>query len=484
MLLFIREEAMSTTAPSIDLVALADLRERVAGPVLTPDAPGYHDVRKVWNAAVDRRSALIVRCTRASDVVEAIRFARSHRLPVAVRGGGHSIPGLSVCDDGLVVDLQPMKTIRVDPLRRVATAGAGVTWRELDQATQEHGLAVTGGEVSDTGIAGLTLGGGVGWLKRTCGLTCDNLLAAELVTADGRVVQASEQVNSDLFWALRGGGGNFGIVTRFTYRLHPVGPMLYGGAVVRPAERTGEVLRFLRNHGPQVPDEVSLMAALVVAPPTPQFPVELHGRPVAVIAACYHGGLAEGERALRFVREFAPPGVDLLGPIPYVALQQMVDASAPRGPHYYVKSEWLRDLPDEIIDALISHHLSRTSPLHQILIHQMGGAVVRIPEDATAFAYRDAAFVLTVNGAWQPVEPGDPHIAWVRSTWRACLPASSGGSYVNHFDADEGEDRVRDAYRPATYRRLVDVKTAWDPDNVFYLNHNIRPHDRCGSERK
>jgi FAD/FMN-containing dehydrogenase len=466
---------MTTTAATIDPAALTDLRGRVTGSVLTPHSPGYHDCRRVWNFAVDRHPAVIVACFSAGDVVEAVRFARRHRLPIAVRGGGHSIAGLSVRDDGLMVDLQPMKSIEVDPLRRVAVAGAGLTWSELDEATQEHGLAVTGGEVSSTGIAGLTLGGGFGWLKRTCGLACDNLLAAEVVTADGRIVQAREHVHPDLFWALRGGGGNFGIVTRFTYRLHPVGPMLYGGAVVHAAERTGDVLRLLRDHAPQVADEVSLMAALVVAPPTPQFPVELQGRPVAVIGACYHGGLAAGEHALRFVRAFAPPAVDLLGPIPYVALQQMADAAAPRGPHYYVKSEWLAGLPDDVIEALSTHHLRGTSPLRQILIAQMGGAVARVPHDATAFAYRDAAFVLTVTAGWQPTELPDPHIGWVRSTWQACLPASSGGSYINHLDADDGEDRIRAAYRPDTYQRLATVKTAWDPDNVFHLNHNIRP---------
>ncbi|MDN5861385.1 MAG: FAD-dependent oxidoreductase, partial [Pseudonocardia sp.] len=428
---------MTTTVPQlVDADAIADLRARVAGPVLMSETPGYDDVRKVWNGAIDRRPAVIVRCSSAADVVQAVRFARHHRLPIAVRGGGHSIPGLSVCDDGLLVDLHPMKGIAVDPQRRTATAGAGVVWAELDAATQEHGLAVTGGEVSDTGIAGLTLGGGFGWLKRTCGMTCDNLLAVELVTADGRIVAASERENTELFWALRGGGGNFGIVTSLSYRLHEVGPMLYGGAVVHPVERTAAVLRFLRERAPQVPDEVSLMAALVVAPPAPEFPAALHGRPVVVLGACFHGGLAEGEQALRFVREFAPPAADLLGPIPYVALQQMVDPFTPRGLHYYVKSEWLAGLPDEVVDSLAEHHRSRTSPMHQILIHQMGGAVAAVPREATAFTYRDASFVLTVAGCWRPDEPREPHVTWVRSTWEASLPGSLGGAYINHLDAD------------------------------------------------
>jgi FAD/FMN-containing dehydrogenase len=375
----------------------------------------------------------------------------------------------------VLVDLQPLKDIEVDPARRVARAGAGVVWAELDRATQDHGLAVTGGEVSDTGIAGLTLGGGFGWLRRTCGLTCDSLLEAEVVTADGRVVRAAADENPELFWALRGGGGNFGVVTRFTYRLHPVGPMLYGGALVYPGERAVAALRFLRAHAARVPDEVSLMAALVVAPPAPEFPAELHGRPVVVLGAAYHGGLAEGEQALRFLRGFAPPAVDLLGPIPYVALQQMVDAFTPRGLHYYVKSEWLADLPDGVVDALVDHHLARTSPLHQILLHQMGGAVSRVAPEKTAFTYRDAAFVVTVAGCWQPGDARGPHVEWARSAWRACLPGSAGGAYINHLDADEGANRIRAAYGAATYDRLIAVKAVWDPDNVFCGNHNIPP---------
>ncbi len=462
--------------PHVDDAAINELGGRIAGQVLSPETDGYHEVRRIWNGAVDRRPAVIARCTTAADVAEAIRFARQHGLVIAVRGGGHSIPGLSVCDDGLMIDLQPMRTIEVDPDRRLATAGAGVVWREFDRATQEHGLAVTGGEVSDTGIAGLTLGGGFGWLKRTCGLACDSLVAAEVVTAEGQVVRASEHEHPDLFWALRGGGGNFGVVTRFTYRLHPVGPMMYGGAVIHPGERAGDVLRFMRELSTEVSDEVSLMTALVVAPPSPEFPPSLQGQPIAVLGACYVGDLAAGEEALRPVREFGPPAADLLGPIPYVALQQLIDAATPRGLQYYVKSEWLAGLPDVVVDGLVAHHASRTSPLHQILVHQMGGAVARVPREATAFAYRDAAYVLTVAGSWASAEePREPHVAWTRSAWEASRPASMGGAYVNHLDADEGQDRVRDAYGPVIYDRLVDVKTAWDPQNVFRLNHNIQP---------
>jgi len=462
---------MTTTLP----LDLTDLRSRFAGEVLGPDSPGYDDARRLWNGAIDRRPAVIARVTSNSDAVEALRFARLHRLPIAVRGGGHSIPGLSTCDDGMLIDLGGMKSIAVDPVARTAVVGAGVVWGELDAATQEFGLAVTGGEVSDTGVAGLTLGGGVGWLKRTCGLSCDNLLAADLVTADGRAVRASAEENPELFWGLRGGGGNFGIVTGFTFRLHEVGPILYGGALVYPAARAQEVLRVLRDQAATAPDEVSLMAALVVAPPAPEFG-EVQLQPVVVLAAMYHGSLEEGERALSPLRSLLPdPAADLLGPIPYVAIQQMVDAATPRGLHYYVKSEWLSDLRDEVVDGLIEHHLSRTSPIGPILLHHMGGVASRVPADATAFRFRDAEWSLTVIGAWEPGQDPAPHTAWARSAWNAARVASSGGGYVNHLDGDEGADRVRQAYGAATYDRLAALKKIWDPDNVFRLNQNVRP---------
>ena len=457
----------------------SELSHRLRGEVLTPAHARYDDVRRVWNGAIDRRPALIVRCETASDVVEAVRAATANDLRIAVRGGGHSIPGLSVCDGGMMIDLQPMKAITVDAEAHVAHVEPGVVWGELDRATQEHGLAVTGGEVSDTGVAGLTLGGGIGWLKRTIGLSCDNLLAAEVVTADGRIVEASATSNTELFWALRGGGGNFGIVTRFTFRLHRVGPILFGGAVVHPGDRAGDVLRFLRDQSAVAPDEVSLMVALVTAPPAPEFPEELHGRPIAVLGAAYIGDVAAGEEALRHVREFGPPAADLLGPIPYVALQQLVDPMTPKGLGYYVKSEWLAGLSDPVIDGLVRQHQSSSSPLDQILVHQLGGAMRRVPEGGTAFTYRDAPFMLTAAAGWpNPTDPAEAHRAWARATWELAQVDSAGGGYVNHLDGDEPAARVREAYDRATLARLVAVKQAWDPRNVFRLNQNIDPTAR------
>ncbi|MDP8991972.1 MAG: FAD-binding oxidoreductase [Actinomycetota bacterium] len=461
---------------AIDLPAVEDLRQRFRGETLLPGDEGYEQARRVWNGAVDRRPALIARCTGAADVVAAVRFARDHELVVSVRGGGHSIPGFSVCDGGLMIDLQPMKGIRVDPARRTATAQPGLTWAEFDRETQAFGLATTGGEVSDTGIAGLTLGGGIGWLKRKHGLTCDNLISADVVTADGHLVAASEAENADLLWGLRGGGGNFGVVTSFHYQLHPVGPVLLAGAVMHPGERAGEVLRFYRDLVAEVTDEVSLMVALVTAPPAPFVPAPLRGKRVALMAACYVGPVEDGERHLEPLRDFGPPAADLLHPMPYTVLQSMIDEANRPGLLNYTKAEWLRELSDEAVDALVEHAATVTSPMSQILLHQMGGAVTRVGRDETAFAHRDAAFSLTIPSIWaSPHEDPTPHVEWARSLWQAMRPASTGGAYVNHMDGDEGEERVLQAYGPRTYERLVALKTKYDPTNFFYLNQNIKP---------
>lgn len=458
--------------------------EGFRGPVLRPGDPGYDETRRIWNGSIDRRPALIARCTGAADVAAAVRFAAAHDLLVAVRAGGHSIPGFSVCDDGLMIDLQPMKGVRVDPGRRTATAQPGLTWAELDGETQAWGLAVTGGEISDTGIAGLTLGGGFGWLARPFGLTCDNLLAADVVTADGELVRASEDDNHDLFWALRGGGGNFGIVTSFEYRLHPVGPVIVAGAVMHPLERGDQVLRFYREWAADQPDHVTSMGGVVTAPPAPFVPPELHGRPVVLLAAAHIGPLDEGQAHLASLRAFGPPAADLVGPMPYVALQSMIDDALPPGLPSYVKSEWLAGMTDEVIDGVLDHFGRATSPLAQVLMRQLGGAVRRVPPGATAFAFRDVEYVLTVPVAWtDPTADPAPHRAWARGVWEACRSASSGGVYVNHMDADEGEDRLRQAYPPDTWRRLVEVKTRWDPTNRFRLNQNIRPVEPAAARR-
>jgi FAD/FMN-containing dehydrogenase len=367
-----------------------------------------------------------------------------------------------------------MKGINVNPAARTAIAQPGVTWGELDRETQAFGLAVTGGEVSDTGIAGLTLGGGIGWLKRMFGLTCDSVLSVDLVTADGRLVHASADENPELYWGVRGGGGNFGIVTLFEYQLHPVDPLL-AGFLIYPLDRAADVLRYARDVAAEAPDEITLTAALITAPPAPFLPETLHDRPVLALVPCYVGPLEEGERALRELRAIGPPAVDLVEPMPYVELQQIIDETYPVGRQTYVKSEWLRGLDDAAIDTVVAKAGAFISPLSQILLHQMGGAVARVPDDATAFGGRDAAFMVTIISIWMSRdEDSEPHVAWTRGLWDAMQPWSTGGAYVNHM-GDEGHERVQAAYGRGKYERLVALKNEYDPTNFFRFNQNIKP---------
>jgi FAD/FMN-containing dehydrogenase len=445
------------------------------GTLLRPGDDGYDSARRLWNAAIDRRPAFIARCTDTADVAAAVRFATAHDLPLAVRGGGHSIPGHSVCDGGVTVDLSPMRAIRVDAAGRRAHAQPGCTLRELDTATEAAGLATPGGEISHTGIAGLTLGGGVGWLSRMYGLSCDNLVAAEVVTAQGEVVTAGGDAgDAELLWGLRGGGGNFGVVTRFSYRLHPIQPML-GGMVAFGLDRGRDVLALFRELTAAAPDEVSLTCACVTAPPAPFVPEHLRGRPIIAIGLLYVGDPVDGQPWAKRLRA-ARPELDLLAVMPYPAVQSMVDDAAPPGLHNYVKSEWLAGLDEAAIDRIVDAAATWTSPLSQILLRQLGGAIARVPADATAFSYRDAALILTVPAIWASGdEDPAPHKAWARALWSDLQRVSSGGGYVNQLDADEGPSRTRDAYAPATWRRLVALKRRYDPDNVFRLNQNIPP---------
>lgn len=443
------------------------------GEVITPGSEEYDAARRVWNHDIDRYPSVVLRCTGTDDVVAAVSFARDAGLVLAVRSGGHSMAGLSTCDDGVVVDLSPLKAITVDPVRRTVTVQAGAVWRELDAATQQHGLAVPGGEVSDTGVAGLTLGGGIGWLGRKHGLSCDNLLSVTLVTASGDVVTASETENPELFWGVRGAGANFGIVTEFEFSLHPVGPELYGGDVIHPGFKDVAALRFLLAHAADVPDGTRLMAALVTAPEAPFVPPEARGRPVCVLGAAHLGDVEEGRRVLAPLRSFGPPVVDTLRSMTYVELQQVVDRTIPPAPRTYAKSEFLGALDDAALEVLAEHHARATSPYHQILLHQMGGGFRREPPAGTAYPNRDAEWMLTVVGIWlDPDEAPEPHVEWVRSLWRAMRPWSVG-TYVNHL-GDEGERRVREAYGPA-YERLTALKRTWDPGNLFRMNQNIAP---------
>ena len=444
------------------------------GEILRPGDTGYDQARAIWNGAIDRRPAFIVRCRTTAEVAASVRFAADNHLLLAVKGGGHSIPGWSVCEGGLMIDLSPMRDIEVDAQRRIALAQPGLLWGEYDAAVQAHGLASPGGEISHTGVAGLTLGGGIGWLSRRFGLACDSLVQAEVVLADGSIVIADEQQHPDLFWALRGGGGNFGIVTRFSFRLHPVTPMM-AGFVMYPAGQSVEVLRHFDQLSRYAPNELSLVAALVSAPPAPFVPEALQFHPVVALAACYVGAVKDGASAVRALREFGAPAVDTFGVQNYVDIQQWFDNSVPHGLHYHCRSEWLKPLDGEAIAALAEAGGRSPSPMSQVLVRHMGGATADVRPEATAFRFRSAAHMLTVAAVWEPSDAQpERHRDWCRSAWSALRPATAGGGYVNHL-TDEGEDRTREAYGAQTWERLVAVKRRYDPANLFRMNQNVKP---------
>ncbi len=466
--------AQTVTGRSGDVpeTAIEGLREQLRGTLIRPGDEGYDAARRVWNGMIDKHPGLIARCTGAADVVAAVNLAREHDLVVAVRGGGHNVAGNAVCDGGLVIDLSQMKGVRVDPGRQVARAQAGCTWGDFDHETQAFGLATTGGLISTTGVAGLTLGGGIGWLLRKHGLSCDDLVAADVVTAAGEVVQASAEENADLLWGLRGGGGNFGVVTSFEFGVHPVGQVL-GGMVAHPAERCRDLLAFCREYFQSTPDELTPMIAAHMAPPLPFVPAEVVGKPIISVVACYTGDLKEGEEVLRPLHEFGPPALDLFQPMPYTVLQSMLDASVPAGLQNYWKAEYLQDLTDEAIDAFASHTASFLSPWTMAHLQQLGGAAGRVAGDATAFGHRDAPQVMNLISIWEdPVDSPD-NIGWTRDFYEAMKPFSHGGVYVN-FLGDEGADRVKAAYG-GNYDRLVALKDKYDPTNLFRVNQNIKP---------
>jgi FAD/FMN-containing dehydrogenase len=444
------------------------------GSVLTSSDAAFDDARKIWNGAIDRKPAVIARCSEAADVVAALRYARQHELLVSVRGGGHGVAGHAMNDGGIVIDLSQLRRVRVDPVSRTALAEPGVLWRDFDQVTQAAGLATTGGIVTHTGIAGLTLGGGIGWLMRAYGTTADNLIAADLVTADGSLVRAGDQDDPELLWGLRGGGGNFGIVTSFRYRLHELGPTVLAGPVVWPMDDAAEVMRFYRDFCRTAPDRLTTITQYRTLPAFPAFPAEFHGRKVLQVGTVWAGDLVEGQRVLAPLRGFGRPLFDLVGPKPYVANQGANDKAVPHGWHYYWKSADLPDLGDETIDIMTEHALRMRSPRSYCILFQLGGAVGRVGEDETAYSHRAAAFNVNINGVWLPEENrGDEESAWVRGLFTALEPYQLG-VYVN-FLMDEGPERVRQAYGEAKYRRLVALKDRLDPHNVFRMNQNIAP---------
>jgi FAD/FMN-containing dehydrogenase len=461
---------------AIEPKAVEKLRVRFRGALLRPGEEGYDEARRIWNGAIDRRPALIARCAGTDDVLEAVRFARERDLLVSVRGGGHAVAGHAVCDGGLMIDLSLMKSIRVDPDARTARAAGGVLWAELDRATQRFGLATTGGIISHTGIAGLTLGGGLGHLMRKHGLTVDNLCAVDLVTAKGEQLHVNAETEPELFWGLRGGGGNFGIVTSFEYQLHPVGPMVLGGPIVWPLADAPEVLRFLRDFAPEAPDELGITIGARLAPPMPFLPAEQYGKPVVILLLVWAGDIAAGQRAIEPLRSLGTPLAEVVRPVPYLAIQSMLDGGAPHGMHYYWKSHRLPELSDEVIDVLVARVESITSPFSQISGWAVGGAVSRADPGATAVGEREVGFEVNIVAAWPPPDPdGTRHTSWVREGWEALRPHSVG-VYAN-FLSDEGAAGVEAAYGERL-KRLVALKDRYDPTNFFRLNANVTPSQR------
>ena len=452
---------------------IRNFRESLHGELIIPGDEGYDIGRRVWNGMIDRYPAMIAYCGDVDDVIKSVDFAHTHGLLTAVRSGGHNVAGNAVCDGGIVIDLSRMKRIEVNAASRIARAQAGLTWGEFDRETQTFGLATTGGIVSRTGIAGLTLGGGIGWLMRKFGVTCDNILSAEIITAGGQRMTASAVENQDLFWGIRGGGGNFGIVTEFKYRLHRVGPVL-AGTVYYPAAKTREILRFYRDYISAVPDELTTMFVYMAAPRTPSLYKLLRDRPVAAIHVCYAGALEAGEKILKPLRAFGPPLADAVRIMPYVELQSMLDSGAPPGLQNFWKSTYLKGLSDEAIEVLAGYSEAITSPLSQVHLQHLEGAVRRVAEDDMAFSYRDASCVLNIVTKWENTLESDKHIQWTRDFEAAMRPFSTGGVYVN-FLGEEGEDRVKAAYGPAKYDKLVTLKNRYDPTNFFHLNQNIKP---------
>jgi FAD/FMN-containing dehydrogenase len=444
---------------------LDDLRAQLRGAVVTADDPDYDVVRRVWNGFIDKRPALFARCATPEDVITAVTFAREHDLEVAVRGGGHNVAGKALCDGGIVIDCSPMKGIEVDRSACTARVHSGVVWGELDRETQAHGLATAGGIVSTTGIAGLTLGGGFGWLMRRHGLSCDNVASIDVVTADGVPVAASETENSELFWAMRGAGANFAIATSITYRLHPVGPLVTGGLILFTWEQARDVFRFYRDTTREAPDELTMYAAMLHTP---------EGQRIAALAACHAGPIERGEAALAPVKAFGSPVADLLGPLPFVDQQQLLDPTVPKGDLYYEKASFIDELNDDAIDVMIDRYEQSPSPRSMVLVEHHGGAIRDQVPDATAFPHRAPEYNLVLPGIWTDRRESDDNIAWVRASWDAMTPFTSEAVYVNYMSDDETDERVRAAYG-ASYPRLALLKAKYDPTNVFHLNQNIRP---------
>ncbi|MHC4176766.1 MAG: FAD-binding oxidoreductase [Planctomycetota bacterium] len=469
----IRMTTLDGNLATIDRAAVDALAASLRGDLLTPGAPGYDQARSIWNAMIDRRPGLIVRCAGAADVIRAVNFARTHDLLVAVRGIGHNIAGHAVCDGGIMIDLAGMKSVRIDAPGRRARVEPGVTLGELDNEAQAFALAVPVGINSTTGIAGLTLGGGFGWLSRKYGLTADNLISADVVTAAGELVTASADENPDLFWGIRGGGGNFGVVTSFEFAAHPVGPEVLSGLIVHPFEDAAEILRRYRDFAARAPDELTVWVVMRKAPPLPFLPENVHGTEVVVLAALYAGEISEAEAALEPLRALGKPIADVIAPQPFTAFQSAFDPLLTPGFRNYWKSHDFRELSDDALHTMIRFADTLPSDHCEIFIGQVGGAINRVAADATPYYHRDAEFIMNVHGRWEHAEDDDRCISWCRELFQATEPYASGGVYVN-FMTQEEEERVQAAYGKV-YLRLVELKDKYDPTNLFRLNQNIRP---------
>lgn len=460
-------------AAGLDQPTIRRLRSELRGDLLAPDDAGYDAARKVWNGRCDRRPALIARCRGAADVVQCVRLAQTAGLPLSVRGSGHHASGDAVCDAGLVIDLSAMSSVRVDPAGATARAEAGATWGHLDRETQQVGLATTGAMVSTVGIGGVTLGGGLGWLMRRFGLVLDNLRSVDIVTADGSLLKASGTEHPDLFWAIRGGGGNFGVVTSFEYALHPVGPIVTGGLLLHPLSRAPQLLRFVRDFVAGAPDELGCTVTLWTAPRAPFIPRELQGALAAGVLVCHSGPLEDAQRCVAPLRAFGPPAVDRIASVPYTVVQKMLDPAGAHGRLVEVASDHLDGLADDAIDTIVSQARNMTSPLSVVNLVSMGGAVSRVGEPETAYCHRGAPWHYAAYAMWENCEESERHAAWARGLHQALVPHAVG-AYVNEL-GDEGEDRTRAAYVPATLARLAALKRRYDPDNVFRHNRNIAP---------
>ncbi len=465
------DTVVSHQGQTVPETAVAKLKDGLRNPIIMPGSAEFETTRRVFNGMIDRRPGLIVQPADPSEVQRCVLLARDHDLSLSIKGGGHSIQGFGVCEGGLMLDLCRMRSVRIDAAGRTAVAEGGTNWGEFDAASQQHGLAITGGRVPSTGIAGLTLGSGSGWLERKLGYTVDNLIGAEVVLANGELVTASEDENSDLFWALRGGGGNFGVVTKFRYRLHQIGPTIYGGMMgFRP---DAAVLRAYRDFMVDAPDDVGGAAAIITAPPAPFVPKEAQGRPCLGVVVCYTGNPADGPRALKPMLELGPVFA-ALSPMPYVALQGLLAESYPHGLQNYWKAEIYPELPDDAIDTLLDHAIPPSSPLHSTLIQPLGGQIHRVPDSATALGWRvTGKWALHILGMWQNPEETPHHIEWVRSLSNAMRPWAQSGAYLNYL-MDEGDQRIRDSFGP-NYARIAALKAKYDPTNLFRMNQNIKP---------